>query len=132
MRRRGKPPYQPTEQTRRQVTTMTGLGIIQDDIARWLEIDDKTLRKHFRRELDTGAIEANMRVASSLYTMATQDKNVAAAIWWTKTRMGWKEAHDLNIAGTYVIETGVPRADGAITTGVPRANGFITLDQETD
>ncbi|HEY2615795.1 MAG TPA: hypothetical protein VGI78_00505 [Acetobacteraceae bacterium] len=76
---------------------MTGLGIIQDDIARFLEIDDKTLRKHFRRELDTGAIEANMRVASSLYTMATQDKNVAAAIWWTKARMGWREQQELNV-----------------------------------
>jgi hypothetical protein len=111
--------------------TMTGLGIIQDDIARFIEIDDKTLRKHYRRELDTGAIEANMRVAGSLFTMATQDKVPAAAIFWLKARMGWKETQDLNVAGSYVIETGVPRRDGSIITGVPRANGLI-IDQETD
>jgi hypothetical protein len=71
--------------------TMTGFGIIQDDIARWLDIDKKTLRKHFRREIDTGAIEANTRVAASLYGMATKDKNVAAAIFWLKSRAGWKD-----------------------------------------
>jgi hypothetical protein len=70
---------------------MTGFGLIQDEIARWLDIDDKTLRKHFRRELDTGAIEANTRVAASLYAMATKDKIPAAAIFWMKARAGWKD-----------------------------------------
>jgi len=84
--------FEPTDEQRRNVLTMTGLGIIQDEIARWLDIDDKTLRKHFRRELDTGAIEANMRVAQSLFTMATKDKVPACAIWWSKARMGWREA----------------------------------------
>src|SRR4051794_24306071 len=87
-------PYKPTEDQRKSVLTMTGLGIKQHDIAAMLAIDPKTLRLHFRRELDTGATEANMRVAKSLYTMATVDKQVAAAIWWTKARMGWKEARD--------------------------------------
>jgi hypothetical protein len=96
--------YQPTDEQRRQVMTMTGMGIIQDEIARWLAIDDKTLRKHFRRELDTGATEANLRVASSLYVMATRDKNVAAAIWWTKSRMGWKETTVNEQAGTQTIQ----------------------------
>jgi hypothetical protein len=94
---RGRPSFEPTEQQRRQVMTMVGLGIIQDDIARWLEIDDKTLRKHFRRELDTGATEANMRVASSLFQMATQDKVPAAAIFWMKARAGWKD-HDASLS----------------------------------
>jgi hypothetical protein len=26
--------------------------------------------------------------------------SVAAQIWWTKARMGWKEAQDLNVGGT--------------------------------
>jgi hypothetical protein len=86
-----RPQYQPTPEARRQVMTMTGFGIVQDDIARWLDIDKKTLRKHFRREIDTGAIEANTRVAASLYGMATKDKNVAAAIFWLKSRAGWKD-----------------------------------------
>jgi hypothetical protein len=78
---------------------MTGLGITQEDIATMLQIDHKTLYKYFRRELDTGAIEANMRVAQSLYTNATKHMNVGAQIWWTKTRMGWKAPQELTVGG---------------------------------
>ncbi len=92
--------FQPTDGQRRQVLTMIGFGIPQEEIATALEIDKKTLYKHFRRELDTGATEANVRVAQALYTNAVKNMSVAAQIWWTKTRMGWKEAQDLNIGGT--------------------------------
>jgi hypothetical protein len=91
--------YQPTDEQRRHVLSMTGLGITQEDIATMLQIDHKTLYKYFRRELDTGAIEANMRVAQSLYTNATKHMNVGAQIWWTKTRMGWKAPQELTVGG---------------------------------
>ena len=71
----------------------------QSEIANLFECDAKTLRKHYRKELDTAATEANLRVAQSLYNLATKEKSVAACIWWTKARMGWKEAADLNVAG---------------------------------
>jgi hypothetical protein len=35
------------------------------DIARVVGIDPKTLRKHYREELDTGAIKATAKVAGS-------------------------------------------------------------------
>ena len=35
--------------------------------------------------------EANAKVAQSLFQMATQGKNVAAAIFWMKARAGWRE-----------------------------------------
>jgi hypothetical protein len=95
---------EPTPQQRRQVLTMTGFGIRQSEIAAVLSIDEKTLRRHFRRELDTGATEANMRVAQSLYDMAVRDRIPAAAIWWTKARMGWKSDQDLTINGTQTIQ----------------------------
>ena len=79
---------------------MTGFGIQQAEMARLLEIDAKTLRLHFRRELDTGMIEANVRVAQALYTNATKHNNTAAQIWWTRARMGWKSEQDVNIGGT--------------------------------
>lgn len=84
------PAFEPTAEMRRQVMAMAGFGIIQDEIARWLDIDDKTLRKYFRRELDIGATEANTRVAHALYTNATKHNSTAAQIWWTRARMGWK------------------------------------------
>jgi hypothetical protein len=79
---------------------MTELGLTQANISGLLEIDRKTLRKHFRRELDTGHIIANTAVARSLFEMATRHKVPAAAIFWMKARAGWKEARDLNIGGT--------------------------------
>lgn len=46
---------------------MTGFGIPQADIAMLLDIDVKTLRKHLRRELDRGSVEATMKVVQTLF-----------------------------------------------------------------
>jgi hypothetical protein len=81
---------EPTEDQRRTVRAMSGFGIPHDDIATLLEIDPKTLRKHFRRELDRGSIEATAKVAQSLFNMATVEKNVAAAIFW-------REKHEVQV-----------------------------------
>jgi len=59
-----------------------------EDIATFLGIDAKTLRKHFREELDRGTVEANAKVAQSLFQMATHGRNVAAAMFWMKARAG--------------------------------------------
>lgn len=90
--------YDPTEEQRRTVKAMAGFGVPQDDIANYLEIDPKTLRKHFRRELDGGTLEANAKVAQSLFNMATSGKNVAAAIFWMKARGGWREKHEVEVS----------------------------------
>ena len=115
--------YEPTPDQRRTVKTMAGFGIPHTDIAPFLGIDTKTLRKHFREELDRGMTEANAKVAQSLFQMATQGKNVAAAIFWMKARAGWREKQevDANVrADTRAIH---------IVTGVPRAMDEMT-DQE--
>jgi ribosomal protein L29 len=83
--------YEPTAEQRRTVKTMAGFGVPHEDIATFLGIDAKTLRKHCREELDRGTTEANAKVAQSLFQMATQGKNVAAAIFWMKARAGWRE-----------------------------------------
>ncbi|WP_198370528.1 SAM domain-containing protein [Roseomonas rosulenta] len=87
--------YDPTPDQRRTVKTMAGFGVPHVDIATFLGIDAKTLRKHFREELDRGTTEANAKVAQSLFQMATQGKNVAAAIFWMKARGGWREKHEV-------------------------------------
>ena len=62
-------------------------------IATAIGIDAKTLRKHYSQELDIGHIKANSAVAQSLFRKATGDgpQSVTAAIFWAKTRLGWKE-----------------------------------------
>ena len=96
-----RPQHQPTDEQRRQVMALAGLGVTQDQIASLLRLAPKTLRLRYRLELDTGTIEANVRVAQSLFNMATKEGNVAAQIFWLKARAGWREPpRDANVGGT--------------------------------
>ena len=108
--------HRPTDEQRRTVKAMVGYGVVQTDIAAVLGIDPKTLRLHYKREIAIAAIEANAAVAQSLFNNATKHMNVSAQIWWTKTRMGWKET--VRIGGedggspvVFQVLTGVPRGD---------------------
>ena len=76
---------------------MSGLGVPHEGIAVLLDIDPKTLRKHFHPELERGSVEATAKVAQSLFQMATSGKNVAAAIFWMKARAGWREKHEVRV-----------------------------------
>jgi DNA-binding XRE family transcriptional regulator len=89
----GAPQHEPDEQSRRTVSSMSAYGIPQEDIAKVVGVDPKTLRKHYRDELDTATAKANAKVAESLYKKATGDGSqaVTAAIFWLKTRAQWKE-----------------------------------------
>ena len=109
------PMFEPTVEQRRTVRTMAGFGVPQDDIATYVGVDPKTLRKHFREELDRGSIEATAKVAQSLFNMATAGGNVAAAIFWMKARAGWREKNTLEIAGKDGAPAGPP---GLIVTFV--------------
>jgi hypothetical protein len=83
--------YDPSLEQRRLVRVMSGFGIPQTDIATQIGIDPKTLRKHFREELDRGTTEAKLKVAQSLFNMAAVGNNVAAAIFRMNARGGWRE-----------------------------------------
>jgi RNA polymerase-interacting CarD/CdnL/TRCF family regulator len=86
--------HRPDSTSRRQVEAMAAYGVAEAAIARVLTIDPKTLRKHYRDELDTGQIKATAKVAESLFRKATTDgaQSVTAAIFWLKTRGGWRES----------------------------------------
>ncbi len=102
---RGRPAFTPSDDQRRQVKAMAAYGVPQDDIATVLAIDAKTLRKHFWIELQTGSIEANAKVAQSLFQRATTEKGsagVTAAIFWLKVRAGWREPLAATDAGKKV------------------------------
>jgi len=84
----GANPYTPTDTSRRWVKAHYSMGATQPEIAQALGIDEKTLRKCFREELDQGLLETNHAVAGALYEKATIDKDTSAIIWWEKTRAG--------------------------------------------
>jgi hypothetical protein len=86
----GRCAHRPDPSQRRQVETMAAYGIPADDISRVLAIDAKTLRKHYRDELDLGETKANAQVAGFLFA-AAKNGNVTAQIFWLKTRARWRE-----------------------------------------
>lgn len=59
---------------------MAAYGIPEIDIARVVGVDPKTLRKHYRDELDMGEIKANAQVAGFLFN-AARSGNVTAQIF---------------------------------------------------
>ena len=91
----GRKAHGPEPATRRQVEALAGCGVPEAEIAGVVAIDAKTLRKHYRPERDHGHTKANARVAENLYRRATGESReaVTAAIFWLKTRAGWKETN---------------------------------------
>lgn len=86
--------HKPDKQSRALVKTLSGLGVVQEDICAIIGLgktNKPTLHKYYRAEIDLGLAEANAKVASSLFNMATVGGNVAAAIFWMKARCGWSE-----------------------------------------
>ena len=85
-----RPKLDPTDEQRKKVKTLSAVGIPQDEIARHIGIrSPKTLRKHFREELDRGATDANASVAGALFKEA-MGGNVAAQKFWLQSRAGWR------------------------------------------
>ena len=70
---------------------MAAYGIPEDNISRVIGVDPKTLRKHYRDELDLGETKANAQVAGFLFN-AAKNGNVTAQIFWLKTRAKWRES----------------------------------------
>ena len=82
--------HKPNDTTKEQVQMLATIGTPQEVIARVIGIDRGTLAKHYADELELSKAKADARVALSLYQNAING-NVAAQIFWCKTRLGWKE-----------------------------------------
>jgi len=91
------------EAVRERVRHLAGVGVRQDDIARIIGCAPKTLRKRLRHDLDRGVAEANATIAGYLFA-AAKAGNIAATIFWLKTRAHWRERN--------ATDEPVPGADG--------------------
>jgi hypothetical protein len=79
--------FKPTAEQKSLVKALSRYGIRQEDIATEVGLlSPKTLRKHFRKELDLGRIAADIKVGKTLYQMASSGKCAAATIYWEKRR----------------------------------------------
>ena len=88
----------PTDETRKLVRSLSAVGIKYVDIASKLEISDDTLVKHYKKDLEDGRTDANASIGQTLFQQA-KNGNTAAAIFWLKTRAGWKETNAVEHSG---------------------------------
>lgn len=95
--------HKPTDEFRRMVESTSGLGLPHEQIAILVGIDDKTLRKYYRNELDIGKAKANGQIAKTLFSKAVSG-DTTSLIWWTKAQMRWSETVKQELTG----ESGTP------------------------
>lgn len=97
--------HEPTDETRAQVQALASFGTPQEDIAEFIGISKPTLAKYYKEELKISSIKANAEVGKFLFNMASgraqkQGASFAecsrAAMFWAKTRMGWRETNNLD------------------------------------
>lgn len=89
--------YKPTTEDRARVEAMGAHGVPQDQIAAYIGIAEKTLRKHFRRELDSSKGATTYKVSKALVQNAVNG-NVTAQIFWLKTQAGFRETTAVDLS----------------------------------
>ena len=86
-----RPQLNPTDEQRQLVKFLVAMGAKQIEIAQLIGIrSDKTLRRHFREEINRGVLEANAKAAQNLLKKIDEG-NVTASIFWLKCRAHWRE-----------------------------------------
>ena len=103
------PLHKPTDETRAEVAALASFGVTQEDIGAYIGISKPTLAKYYAEELSVSAIKANATVGKYLFSLAsgqeiakgaTHGDCKAAAMFWMKTRAGWREKNDLNLTSS--------------------------------
>ena len=109
-RGRGRPKFVPTQDQRTQVKIMKALGIREDEICKTITnprtgkpVAPMTLARAFAPELASGAIELHTLVGNFILcailgkkpafgeAIKSEQVRMTAAIFYAKTKMGWKE-----------------------------------------
>lgn len=82
--------HKPTDAQRQLVQLHATIGTQQEIIADIIGVDAKTLRKHYREELDLALARANAAIGGALFNKA-KGGDTTAMIFWMKTRAQWRE-----------------------------------------
>jgi len=91
----GKPSHEPTKQSRELVQLHTIVGTQQSVVSKIIGITEKTLRKHYREELDLSKAKANATIGGALFNKAKAG-DTTAIIFWLKTQAGFREIHGVD------------------------------------
>ena len=83
---------QPNPRDAEQVEHLTSMGASRKYIASHLHLSIDDLELHYPSALETGLEEANLRVASKFYEMASSGKYPLMTVQWMKMRAKWSDA----------------------------------------
>ena len=125
--------FVPTEEQRQLVSQLAIAGISRSQITlmvRWADNDQpislSTLERKFKRELTEGLINANTKVAGSLYKLALAG-NLGAVCFWLKTRAGWREVERVEVTGKDGAPLQGQQHGVLIVPGMMDANEWSTM-----
>jgi DNA-binding XRE family transcriptional regulator len=90
-----------TERDIGQIERMAGLGLTVEKIALVLGVSRRTVFRwmgdeRIKTSFEKGRVLAELNVGKAIYEMATVDRNLSAAIWWEKTRLGRSEKQEVS------------------------------------
>jgi hypothetical protein len=89
----GRPPHQPTDATRSLVRLGLAAGMTHEQVSKAIGVlGVNSFKKHYAAEIEDGGAVANLKVAATLFSIATDKnhpKSVTAGIFWMKNRMGF-------------------------------------------
>lgn len=89
----GRKRHEPSTAQRQLVQLHASIGTTHSTIARVIGIDEKTMRRHYRDELDLALAQANATIGGALFNKA-KGGDTTAMIFWMKTRARWTERHE--------------------------------------
>ena len=91
--RGGRPSHTPTDENKRMVEVLSGYGIPTEKIAFVLEIDRKTVEKHYRSQLQRGAAMVEARLIGNLLRISggTDGTALKAIMFSLNCRFGWSQ-----------------------------------------
>ena len=89
-----RPAWNPTDEERKRVRLLAGLGLTQQQIGHVLEKSVDSLDRHCRHELDVGKAETIAKVAGNLVQKALSG-DTTSAIFYLKTQAGWRETSNI-------------------------------------
>lgn len=102
-------PHKKTAEKAAQVVALGAFGVAHEEIAAYVGISKPTLCKYYRDELDEGAAKGKVAVTKFLFHAASgralEDGAayadcLRAAIFYAKTRMGWRENNTLDVTNS--------------------------------
>lgn len=94
-------PHVPTEADRNKVRIMASMGMTLPQMSAVMGISHVTLTKYYKNDIDHGAAIINQAITANLARQALKNdfKAAPAAMFWAKTRMGWRDTSNVEHSG---------------------------------